>query len=224
MFSVFDQAGRCRHRSALRGKLWKKSVLLNWQFVPGYRNGVAPFGVWSVSQASVLTAYLDGTDPCAQSGLVCQDDVAVLALKRQGGINLGTHTGWYGVGWNGDGFTGSGVTQITQIGYTTCLDNGKFMERNDSFGFTSASQSNNTIIGSPMCEGSSGGPWLVNFGRQPALTGTNAGSASASNTVVGVTGWGYASTNPKEMGASPFLSGNIAALINAQCAATPEKC
>ncbi|MDD5410128.1 MAG: trypsin-like serine protease [Methylobacter sp.] len=202
----------------------KSQYYSNWQFVPGYRNGVAPFGIWPVGQARVLTAYYDGTDPCTTSGVICQDDVAVLALKTQNGVNVGTNTGWYAYGWNGAGFTGSGFTQITQIGYPACLDNAGFMERNDSFGFTSASQSNNTIIGSLMCEGSSGGPWLVNFGRRPALTGTSAGTAADPNTVVGVTSWGYLGTSAKEQGASPFLSGNIDTLVKQQCAATPNKC
>lgn len=202
----------------------KSQYYSNWQFVPGYRNGVAPYGTWSVSQARVLTAYYDGTDPCAASGIVCQDDVAVLALKAQNGVNVGTNTGWYAYGWNGAGFTGSGLAQITQIGYPACLDNAGFMERNDSFGFKSVELSNNTIIGSLMCGGSSGGPWLVNFGRRPALTGTTAGTAADPNTVVGVTSWGYAGTSAKEQGASPFLSGNIATLVNTQCAATPGKC
>ena len=202
----------------------KSQYYSNWQFVPGYRNGVAPYGTWSVSQARVLTAYYDGTDPCAASGIVCQDDVAVLALKAQNGVNVGTNTGWYAYGWNGAGLTESGLAQITQIGYPACLDNAGFMERNDSFGFKSVELSNNTIIGSLMCGGSSGGPWLVNFGRRPALTGTTAGTAADPNTVVGVTSWGYAGTSAKEQGASPFLSGNIATLVNTQCAATPGKC
>jgi V8-like Glu-specific endopeptidase len=196
-----------------------------WQFVPGYRNGSAPFGVWTVRQARVLTSYLNGTDPCAVSGIVCQDDVAVLTLNTSAaGAYPGTATGWYGYGWNGYGFTGSGLTQITQIGYPVCLDNGVLMERNDSYGFKSASNANNTIIGSLMCGGSSGGPWLVNFGIRPVLTGTTNGTASNPNVVVGVTSWGYTSTAPKEQGASPFTSGNIVSLVNAACTAVPAAC
>jgi hypothetical protein len=65
-----------------------------WQFVPGYQNGSAPFGVWSVRQAIVLASYLDGTDPCADAGIVCQDDVAVLLLNTSSsGDYPGTATG-----------------------------------------------------------------------------------------------------------------------------------
>ncbi len=193
----------------------------NWRFVPGYRNGVAPFGTFTAVQARILSSYYNGTDPCAQRGVICQNDVAVLALNS----NVGNSTGWYGYGWNAFGFTGSGLAQITQIGYPGCLDNGGLMQRNDSQGFRSASLANNTIIGSLMCGGSSGGPWLVNFGIRPTLTGTTSGTfATPTNAVVGVTSWGYTSTAPKEQGASPFTTANIATLVNAQCASTPGKC
>lgn len=193
----------------------------NFRFVPGYRNGLAPFGVWS-GVPFVLTSYFNGTNPCTTAGVVCRDDVAVIRLTSQaaypGAIAYpGTATGFYGFGVNGFGFTAAKLTHITQIGYPVCLDNGQLMERNDSHGFTNAAQVNNTIIGSLMCGGSSGGPWLVNFGIRPVLTGTTAGTASLANIVVGTTSWGFVSTAPKQQGASPFLSTNIIPLVNAAC-------
>ena len=197
----------------------------NWQFVPGYRNGDAPFGIWTASKAYVLPAYLDGTDPCAQTGVICKDDVAILLLNAAGdGSYPGASTGWYGYGFNGYGFTGTALTHITQIGYPICLDNGALMERNDSSGNTTASLSNNTIIGSLMCGGSSGGPWLVNFGLRPSLTGTSPGTYPDPNIVVGVTSWGYADPAAKEQGASPFLDDNIVPLVNAACTDGPAAC
>ena len=196
-----------------------------WQFVPGYRNGIAPFGVWSVRSAIVLTSYLDGTDPCAVAGIVCQDDVALLLLNPSPtGAYPGTATGWYGYGWDNVGFTATGLTQMTQIGYPVCLDNGFLMERNDSVGFQSVSSANNTIIGSLMCGGSSGGPWLINFGLRPILTATTDGTAPNPNIVVGVASWGFDDTSIKQQGASPFTSGNIVLLVNAVCTAVPAAC
>jgi Trypsin len=202
----------------------QQQLYSGWRFVPGYRNGMAPFGVWSVRQALVLTSYLDGTDPCAFAGVICQDDVAVLLLNPRSGEYPGTATGWYGFGWDNFGFTASGFTQITQIGYPVCLDNGALMERNDSFGLQSLSLANNTIIGSLMCGGSSGGPWLVNFGLRPALTATTDGTAPTPNTLVGVTSWGSEDTSIKQQGASPFTSTNIVPLVNAACTAVPAAC
>jgi V8-like Glu-specific endopeptidase len=196
----------------------------NWVFVPSYSNGVAPYGVWRAASATVMSTYYYGTDSCAVSGIVCQNDVAVLTLQPQGGVYAGNRTGWYGYGWNGYGFNGSAQALIDQLGYPVALDGGLLMQRNDSQGYTSSSFSNNTIIGSLMTGGSSGGPWHVNLGIAPTLSGTSFGNAAARNTVVGVTSWGYTSTTVKQQGASPFTSGNIVPLVNAVCGATPGAC
>jgi V8-like Glu-specific endopeptidase len=202
----------------------KKQFYSGWQFVPAYRNGSAPYGVWTVRQAIVLTAYYNGTDNCAVYGVVCPDDVAVLILNTQNSGYVGTTVGWFGY-WYGGGFTSNGLTQITQLGYPAGLNNAVYMERNDSYGYKSSSNSNNTIIGSNMNGGSSGGPWLVNFGLPYTLTGESNGSGySFTNAVVGVTSWGYTSNSPKEQGAAPFTSGNIQTLLNAACGATPGAC
>ena len=201
----------------------KQQFYSGWQFIPGYRNGTAPYGTWTVKQAWVLTAYYNGTDGCAVAGIVCPDDVAVLILNTQAGAYAGTTTGWFGY-WYGGGFTSNGLTQITQLGYPAGLNNDNFMERTDSYGYISSSNSNNTVIGSNMNGGSSGGPWVANFGLPAALTGETNGSFPQSNVVIGVTSWGYTSNAPKEQGAAPFTSGNIQVLVTAACAATPAAC
>ncbi len=202
----------------------KNTFHTNYRFVPGYKNGVAPYGNWTVKAVYVLAAYANGTDSCAQSGVICKDDVAVMALNSQAGKFPGTSTGFYSYGWDGYGFTSNNLTHVTQIGYPGCLDNGEVMERNDSQGSVSAANANNTLIGSLMCAGSSGGPWLVNFGRRPNLTGTTSGSDPQVNTVVGTTSWGSNSTAVKSQGAAPFLSTNIKSLVSGACAANPGTC
>lgn len=196
----------------------------NWAFVPAYSNGAAPYGVWRAASATVMTAYYNGTDSCTVSGVVCQDDVAVLTLAPQSGSYAGTHTGWYGYGWNGYGFNPSSQALIDQLGYPVALDGGALMERNDSQGYKAGNFSNNTIIGSLMTGGSSGGPWHVNLGIAPSLSGTSFGSGAGRNTVVGVTSWGYTDTTVKQQGASSFTSGNIVPLVNAVCSQTPGAC
>lgn len=204
-------------------KFGARQFYTNFRFVPGYRNGATTlYGTWT-GVALVMTSYFNGTDPCTTAGVVCQNDVAVLRVTPQAGAYPGTATGWYGYGWNSYGFNASKMTHITQIGYPDCLDNGLLMERNDSHGYTNAAQVNNTIIGSLMCKGSSGGPWLINFGIRPALTGTTAGSFASPNFVVGTTSWGYDNNLLKQMGASPFLSTNIVPLVNAACT-VPAAC
>jgi len=75
-----------------------------------------------------------------------------------------------------------------------------------------------------MCGGSSGGPWLENFGIRPTLTGTGNGTAPLSNVVVGVTSWGYTNNAVKQQGASPFTSNNIVSLVNSACGSRPAAC
>lgn len=197
----------------------------NYRFVPAYSNGAAPYGTWYTRSRRIMSAYYNGTDSCATAGVVCANDIAVVELTAQSGAYPGTRTGWYGYGWDGYGFTGSGVannnlTHITQLGYPVALDNGQYMERTDSYGYTSSSSSYNTIIGSQQTGGSSGGPWLVNFGLRSTVTGSDAaaGSEANSNVVVGTTSWGYISAAPRQQGASPFRSSNIVSLVNAACA------
>ena len=196
----------------------------NWVFVPAYSNGSAPYGTWYGASATVMTSYYDGSDPCAVAGVICQDDIAVIVLSPQGGSYAGNSAGWYGYGWNGYSYNPSGFALIDQLGYPVALDSGVYMERNESQGFVSASNSNNTSIGSLMTGGSSGGPWLVNLGMPPALSGTGFGNAASHNVVVGVTSWGYTDTTVKQQGASPFTSGNIVTLVNTVCGSTPAAC
>ena len=200
----------------------KNRFYTDFQFVPGYRDGAAPFGVWTASQVLVMADYLKGKK-CTNS-VVCNDDIAVIVLAPQSDPQYpGSSTGWYGYGWNGYGFAGT-KTQITQIGYPSCLDNAQLMERTDSYGVKNSSRRNNTQIGSLMCGGSSGGPWLINFGLRPVLTDTFDGLAAAENTVVGVTSWGYTTSEPKQMGASPFTSNNIVPLVDTACATFADRC
>ena len=202
----------------------QKQFYSDWTFVPAYNNGSAPYGSWTAASATIKTAYYDGTDSCAQYGVICPDDVAVLTLNPQSGHYAGEYAGWFGYGWNGYSYNSSSQALITQLGYPVALDGGLLMQRNDSQGFVSTSNSNNTIIGSLMTGGSSGGPWLVNFGVPPSLSGTSFGSYPNRNVVVGVTSWGYTDTTVKEQGAAPFTTNNIVSLVNTACSAVPGAC
>jgi V8-like Glu-specific endopeptidase len=191
----------------------------NWVFVPAYYNGQAPYGVYTGKAAAILSGYGNGTDNC---NVVCPNDVAVIVLeKNASGVLPGELTGTYGFGYDGWGFTSGGQTQITQLGYPVDLDNGVYMERNDSYGYTS---SNNTVIGSLETGGSSGGPWINNLGVRPVLNGTSFGSYANPNIIVGVTSWGYINTAIKEAGASRFTKANAWTLVNWACTTYSSYC
>lgn len=204
----------------------------NWTFVPGYKDGAAPYGVWSSTDAIVFTSYVDGTGPCDPTGVVCEHDIAVIVMAPDGhGDYPGDYTGWYSYAWNGFGYTGNGVaagnlTQVTQLGYPGNLDDGEKMQRTDSYGITSdASLWNNTLVGSPQAQGSSGGPHIINIGKKPALgPGYTHGGGSRPNTVIGVTSWGPNDQTVKELGASPFTDTNIVPMVDFVCETYPDRC
>ncbi len=158
---------------------------------------------------------------------MCSNDVAVLLLSPQldqtgKPYYPGTLTGWYLYAVNDVGFTPTGITHITQLGYPLCLDNGAYMERNDTQGVVSPSFANNSVMGSLMCGGSSGGPLIINFGMPSQLTGTTPGGGAQGNAVIGVTSWGSTDLGEKRMGASPFLTTNLPPLIHDACKVAPD--
>jgi V8-like Glu-specific endopeptidase len=203
----------------------KNTFYKNWQFIPAMSGNLAPYGKWKVAKAYALQSYVDGSDPCTVSGVVCKDDVAVLLIKPSAtGAYPGTSVGWFGYGYNGFGFTGK-VTQVSQLGYPVSHDNGLKMQRTDSQGVVDRTSSNNTVWGSRQTGGSSGGPEMVNLGTKAVLSGgATFGSDNDSNVVIGVTSWGPTSPDPKYQGASPFTGSNINALVTAACDNTPAAC
>jgi len=197
----------------------KKQFYTAWQFAPGYDNNVAPFGISGYKAAYIKTSYYDGSDSCYQSGVVCQNDVAVIVLNT----TVGNSTGWLGYGYGNYNYVNNQAL-ITQLGYPVALDRGILQERTDSQGYVSSSMAGNTIIGSLQTGGSSGGPWITNLGIAPSLSGTAFGSGASHNAVVGVTSWGYTADAVKQQGASPFTSNNIQSLITSACTAYPASC
>jgi V8-like Glu-specific endopeptidase len=209
---------------------------MNFYYVPAYYNGTAPYGWWTAVQVRAMATYLNGTANCLLTnppGTVCENDIAVVALNKQNGVNAGSKTGWLGFAYDRVGFNTNNPAQalITQLGYPWSLDGGTIMQRTDAQGYVSADDVNNTVIGSLMTGGSSGGPWVVNLGWAPTLSSpTQVGISAAPNLIVGVTSWGTGPNETevndpfKKMGASPFTSTNILALVNDQCIATPAAC
>lgn len=219
---------------------------------PGNVGG--PWGFYQGRQWRILSPYWNGTDTCTTTGIVCNNDIATVVLWPKGGVQAGiTLGGWNGYSWNGYSyptspvFGNSKVAAITQLGYPGAFDFGRQMQRNDSFGKyitavgTNGQQLRNVQLGSAMSGGSSGGPWMVNFGTRVNITDPSkatTGGASFSNIVTAVTSWGYTNINSNIQGASWFGqnaefpapdyggrgAGNIGFLVNATCNAFPAEC
>ena len=202
----------------------KKTFFTDWEFVPAYQDGKAPFGTWTTVQAFVPSGYYDGSSPCAQFGVICRDDVAVLILKPKSGKYPGRQTGWFGYAFNGYSFTSNAQVHVTQLGYPAALNKGEFQIRTDAQGSVESSQSSNTVFGSLQTGGSSGGPIVVNLGNSAQRAkGTSAGKEPNRNILVGVTSW-VGPDRSKEMGSSPFTSDNVGTLMTETCNAFPKAC
>ena len=133
------------------------------------------------------------------------------------GDALGTH---FRYGWNGYGFTTPSLADqpvfgdvpsvaITQLGYPGWADRGRTMQISNSPAhrfFTNATTTGavlkQMLRGTAMTGGSSGGPWMVNFGIDAA--GVRYGAFADRNVVVGVTSWGWSDPQVKAQGVSYF--------------------
>lgn len=199
-------------------------------FAPGYKNGVAPYGTWWAQAITVPRPYYAGTDTCVQRSVVCNNDMALVWLKLGGNTatpqQAGTRLGYNSYGWNRYGFAtpvpGHSLfgtlpsCMTTQLGYPVAFDGGNSMQISASPAYnyftsstTTARQLKNIQRGTAMTSGSSGSPWIVNYGLDAILSGTtNYGSATRRNVIMGVASYGASDGNIKRQGASFFGQNN----------------
>jgi hypothetical protein len=202
------------------------------------------YGCYNAGSPRILTPYFNGTDVCTQAGVVCNNDIATLLVVPKSGVYAGSRVGWYHYSWNGysykaSSFLGNVTTvEVTQLGYPVAFDNGYQMQRTDAVGwYFSSGNLKNTQIGSAQTGGSSGGPWLANFGTIPSVgSGASRGSATV-QTIVGVTSYGSTTVGYNRQGASFFGqnsqypgtygsygAGNIGILVRDTCTANSTYC
>ena len=253
--SLLVSAAHCVHNYGHGNAGFAKEVLWYPANVADSLAATEPFGEFVGRKWYVPTTYKNGNDTCEAGaiGVVCNNDISVIVLNHRGGVHASTTLGGtYAYSWNGYGFTppspafgNSEVAAITQLGYPVAFDQGRQMERTDSFGKyisgtgTNNKQLKNIQLGSPQTGGSSGGPWLVNFGTTPAISSAaKLGSEAGRNTVMATTSWGFIAVGVGVQGASFFGqnaefpngnyggrgAGNIGALVNTACTAFPTYC
>lgn len=208
-------------------------------FQPALHDATARYGTWTAASWYVSSTYDDGSDTCSTAGVVCNNDIAIVVLDTGPAPHTGKYisqvVGKYGYFINNQGyvnFLGKKAAQITQFGYPAAIDSGLRMIRTDSLGYQAAP--NNLIIGSDQTGGSSGGPWIMNFGTAPSSTNPVA-AYSQSNRVVATTSWGYTDATLKVQGGSRFANNaefpapgpsNIQFLIDFACSGPehPDAC
>ncbi len=197
-------AGHCTaHPSTSASKRYFYS---NWMFVPAYNNGFAPHGTWTPNFEVVTNAWYhsDGSVPNSQ-------DVGMLVMNDQA-LDGTPHTIAYYTGYLGYYTNQLARNNVTMLGYPCNLDECGRMEETDAQTFEFGG--NNTYIyGSAMRGGASGGPWIMNFGVNPARTPPNTPPvAMGNNYLVAVTSYGPTSTTPAYLGASNLGAGFLNAL------------
>jgi hypothetical protein len=204
---VVVTAGHCVHPGNGSGAGW----YANWQFAPAYRNGSAPYGIWtSWAYAATTSTWFSGG-----GGVPNDADYAVIVFnKNASGYRIGDYTGY--LGWQYPSLIGK---HVTAMGYPGNLDGGVINHRVDSA--VNQGGGNTGVWGSDMTGGSSGGGVIFNFGV--GYSGSSTGWEFGQNRLVSVVSYGYTDGSIMVQGGSQFDS-RWQSLINGVCTSYPWAC
>ncbi len=180
---VILTAGHCVHSGTSAG------FYSNFMFVPAYRNGVAPFGTWDWQYVATTPTWVSGGANFPNAA-----DYAMIEPRDRGTSIIGNVTG----------FLGYQTLKLFPnhahlLGYPANHDSGNRMHEVTAQSLRKATP-NAVEYGSDMRGGSSGGPWVQNFGV--VSSGQTGGSNTGSNRVIGITSYGFVSTTPLIQGSS----------------------
>jgi len=196
-------AGHCVHKGSGGGSGFHRRFL----FVPAYHNGQAPYQAWNWRWAVTTPSWASSNGSVPNKA-----DFAIIEVEdRRFGSQIkriGDVVGWYGYRTN------ALVNNHTKkVGYPGNHDNAQIMHQVDSQDFRSGGQ-NTRLYGSDMRGGSSGGPWVENFGVKAA--GQTGGLQPWPNRIIGITSYGYVAVGPKVQGSS-ILNREFLNILNMAC-------
>lgn len=205
-------AGHCLHQGEGGQSGFHSDVV----FVPALRGGSAPYGEWTASYLWVTNAWYTGggaVPNTADYAIIEINDRRISGVVRKIGDYLGS------LGW----ITNRLLTDnhLTLLGYPQSMDSGTTMHRVDS-NYKKKTTKNTAEYGSDMTGGSSGGPWVQDFGEK-AVGQSHAGGGTG-NQAVGVTSYGYTNAGVKLQGSSNFTTNIFNGLINTACARKAGNC
>lgn len=202
-------AGHCVYDA--KNKQWYQ----NFKFIPAYHNGSAPYGTWYAQWISTTNNWFNGGGSLPNRG-----DYALLEIQDNYlGQKIGSITGHYG-------YRTSALSpnHVTMLGYPAALDSGNWMHRVDSQSFKSTLL-NTVEYGTDMAQGSSGGPWVENFGLKSLGQSVTSGEM---NYVVGVTSYGPTYNGPNYSGSSildtQFTNSSRTGILDTACARSVGNC
>ncbi len=187
---VIVTAGHCVHSGNGENSGW----YTNFLFCPAYRGGPSPrFGCWDWSTGIVTSTWSGGGGLFPNAA-----DYAMFAIRDReiGGITrrIGDVTGY--LGYQTLALT---TNHVHLLGYPVDFSQGERMHQVAS-GRCYGGGSNTERYGSDMRGGSSGGPWIMDFGIPAA--GQTVSSPNGPNLIVGITSYASISTLPKYQGSS----------------------
>ena len=162
-------------------------------FIPAYFEGGAPFGAWSVTVVFVSSVWADG------GGVPNAEDFAVLVIDDLDGQKIGDVTGF--LGYKLDLLADN---HLTMLGYPVNHAGGERMHQvntGDWFEFGDGTVG----YGSDMGGGSSGGPWVQNFGKR--AQNQTGGENAQRNRVLGVASFGFEDGAIRAQGSSVLNKG-----------------
>lgn len=207
---VLVTAGHCVHS----GSNGTRGFYTNWKFVPAFRDGTAPLQTWNANFVVTTSTWANGGGVVPNAA-----DYAMLQLEDRNfdGVfrRIGTITGYFGYQT-----LSLNPNHAHLLGYPCNLDSCQKMHQVTAQS-ARATTPNNVEYGSDMRGGSSGGPWVQNFGEYSV--GQVGGLNSGLNRIVGVTSYGYVSTDPKAQGAS-LPDSRFISVLNVVCGHLAGNC
>jgi len=188
-------------------------------FVPAFLRGTAPLGVWTPQHGLVTGEWVNGGDRVPNAA-----DVALLLMwglhrttlapcnnaNDPNCLRIGNVTGW--LGWQTSTVH---LANVTMLGYPGNLDNGQVPQQTNAESFDLITP-NSVLFGSGMSQGSSGGPYILNFGRAAAGQ-----FPEPRNRVVGIMSFGNADAR---IAGTSILDDSFVRLFDAACRAGPTFC
>ncbi|WP_188113305.1 trypsin-like serine peptidase [Nocardioides humilatus] len=197
----------------------------NWVFIPGYDGSKPtlatqrPLGTWAWSSAQVPSNWLT-TD----GALPNDTDFAAMVFADQdfgsGPLQLFKKAGKFVAVTNH-----LADTAVTMLGYPCNFDSCNIMQRVDTSDHRippGSSGSNAYEYGSDMTGGSSGGPWVENFGNP--LSAAPSGGYATRNAVVAVTSYGYLDGGSALVLGASNLDSRWQDIFSARCAVAVGNC
>jgi V8-like Glu-specific endopeptidase len=182
----------------------------NFAFVPEYFHGQLPRGVWTARFAVVTEEWKLSNDVLPNSA-----DFGVLVLNDNAGRTIGQATGW--LGFRTEALV---PNHVHILGFPSNHDGGEELHQVTSGDFLCCFDGT-AVFGSDMQAGSSGGPFIQNFGQR--AIGQSGGANGPANRVVGVVSYGPVEGNEKFEGSS-ILNASFLAIFDKACSKAPGNC